>query len=338
MPTNLPPEAQKAEDRYRAASTPEERIVRLEEFISLIPKHKGTDKLRADLRKRLSKLRSSAQSGKGAARHVSPYHIKPEGAGQVVVIGPPNSGKSALVTALTNVEPEVAPYPFSTWGPTPGMMPIDNVQVQLIDLPPLHAEHIEPDMIELIRRADLALLVIDLQGFPIEGLHDTLALLRAQRILPAHQASAEATTAVSEKSAVPPPRFTRLPMLFVANKCDDAACDEDFEVLGELLGETGPLLPVSAVSERHLDELRQAVFGALGIMRVYAKPPHDEPDRSAPFVLPKGSTVEEFAAAVHQDFVTQLKIARIWGSGVFDGQSVGRDHVLHDEDVVELHI
>ena len=152
MPTNLPPEYYEAEERFRAATTPAEKAERLEELLSTIPKHKGTDHLRADLRRKLSRLKSEAQSKKGATRQVSPYHIDREGAGQVVIAGPPNTGKSALVNALTNATPEVALHPYSTWTPTPGMTLVDNVQIQLIDTPPLSEEYVEPELLNLIRR------------------------------------------------------------------------------------------------------------------------------------------------------------------------------------------
>ena len=326
MPTNLSPEALEAEQRYRDAATPAEKIARLEEYISAIPKHKGTDKLRADLRKKLSKLKSASQGQKGAARQVSHFHIDREGAGQIALVGPPNVGKSALVAVLTNADPEVSPSPYTTWTPLPGMMPIDNVQVQLIDTPPLTADYIEPQLIELIRRADLILLVVDIQALTLQELDDTAEILAEYRIIPQHYRNRYADVS----------RLSFKPMIVLVNKCDTPASDEDFEVLCELLEGEWPLLPVSAVSGRNLDEMKQAVYAALKIMRVYSKPPGTEPDYSAPFVMHLGGTVEEFAAKVHKDFLERLKSARIWGKGVFDGQMVGRDHVLHEGDVVEL--
>jgi ribosome-interacting GTPase 1 len=328
MPTNLPPEALEAEQRYRAARSVAEKIACLEEFISAIPKHKGTDKLRADLRKRLSKLKSAAQSPKKVSRQESPFYIDKEGAGQVVVVGPANVGKSALVAALTNATPEVADYPYTTWTPTPGMMPMENIQIQLIDTPPLNRDYVEPELIELIRRSDLILLVVDLQGYPIQQLEDTIALLQEHRIMPHHLKDRYTEQRL----------LTFLPLLVLVNKNDDQSTDEDFGVLCELFEEAWPLLPVSATTGRNLERLKQAVFERLEIIRVYSKPPGKEPDLNAPFVLKKGSTVEEFAGKVHQDFLEQLKSARVWGSGVYDGQMVGRDHVLHDGDVVELRI
>jgi hypothetical protein len=326
MPTNLPPDYFAVEEQYRAASTPEEKARHLEEMLRIIPKHKGTDKLRGNLRRKLSKLKTAAESAKGKSRQESVYHIDREGAGQVVVVGPANVGKSALVAALTNARPEVAEYPFTTWTPTPGMMPIDNIQVQLIDTPPLDGEYVEGELMGLIRRADLILLVIDLQGYPIEQLENTIAFLEENRIIP-----------LQRREEVEHERgMVYIPLLVLVNKNDDETTDGDFEVLCELLGDGWRMLPISAETGRHVEPFKQAVYEQLGIIRVYSKPPGREPDRSAPFVLPRGSTVEEFAGKVHQDFLRQLKSARVWGSATFEGQMVGRDHVLHDGDVVEL--
>jgi len=328
MPTNLPPEYFEVRERYRAAKSPAERIVLLEELISTVPKHKGTDRLRGDLRRRLSKLKTAAQTRKGVSRQVSAFYIEREGAGQVVVAGPPNVGKSALVAALTNATPEVADYPFTTWTPTPGMMPVDNIQIQLIDTPPLNRDYVEPELLNLIRRSDLILLVVDLQAYPIQQLEDTIAFLQEHRIAPCRL-----------KDRYPEQRrLTFKPLLVLVNKNDDQGTDGDFEVLCELLGDDWPLLPVSATTGRHLERLKQAVFERLEIIRVYTKPPGKEPDLGTPFVLGKGSTVEEFAGKVHRDFFDKLKSARVWGSATYDGQMVGRDHVLHDGDVVELRI
>jgi len=328
MPINLPPEALEAEKRYRAAKSVAEKIASLEEFISTIPKHKGTDKLRADLRRRLSKLKSAAQSRKKVSRQDSAFHIDKEGAGQVAIVGPTNVGKSALVATLTNATPEVAASPFTTWQPTPGMMPMENIQVQLVDTPPLNRDYIEPELVDLIRRSDLILLVVDLQADPIHQLEDTIALLQEHRIVPRHL----------QDRYIEQRRLTFVPLLVLVNKNDDQDFDEDFEIFCELLEDDWPLLPASATTGRNLERLKLVVFERLEIIRVYAKPPGKEPDLSAPFVLKKGSTVAEFAGKVHKDFLERLQSARIWGKDVYDGQMVGRDHVLHDGDVVELRI
>jgi small GTP-binding protein len=328
MPTNLPPEATEAERRYRAASSPAAKIATLEEFISLIPKHKGTDKLRANLRKRLSKLKSGSQGRKGISRQASVFHIEREGAGQAVVIGPANVGKSALVTALTNATPEVADYPFTTWTPTPGMMTFENIQIQLIDTPPLDREFVEPELLDLIRRSDMMLLVVDLVTHPVQQLEDTVAFLEGHRIIPHH---------LKERCA-DQRRPAFIPLLVLANKADDEEADELYEICCEILEQEWPMLPVSAATGRNLDCLKQKVFKQLDIMRVYSKPPGEKADLNSPFIAERGCTVADFAAKVHQDFYKDLKTARVWGEGVYDGQMVGRDHVLHDGDVVELRI
>jgi ribosome-interacting GTPase 1 len=328
MPTNLPPEYFEADQRYRAAKTTSEKITCLEDLISTIPKHKGTDKLRADLRKRLSKLKAASQVRKRVSKRDSAFSIDREGAGQVVVVGPANVGKSSLVATLTNASPEVAAFPFTTWEPTPGMMPIENIQIQLIDTPPLNREYVEPELFALIRRSDLILLVIDLQTDPLQQLEDSIAVLQDERIIPCHLRDRHKGRR----------RVTFIPFLVLANKYDDEDWSEDYDIFCELLEADWPLLPVSATSGRNLEHLKRVLFDRLEIVRVYSRAPGQEPDYSSPFTLQKGATVEEFARKIHQDFYVQLKAARVWGSGAFDGQMVGRDHVLRDGDEVELRI
>lgn len=328
MPTNLPPEYFEIDREFRAATSTTEKLRLLEELISVVPKHKGTDHLRADLRRRLSKLRERSQTRKGISRRESNFLIDKEGAGQVVLVGAPNVGKSALVAALTNASPAVSEAPFSTWKPTPGMMYVNDVQIQLIDTPPLHADYVEAQLMDLLRRCDLILVVVDLQTHPVEQLHQSLALMREQRIWPLR----EKKQYVGERLAA----FKDL--VVVVNKADDDDSDELFALFCDLLGEDWPCIPVSAQTGRNLEQLKRELFERLEIMRIYAKPPGKAPDFSAPFVMKVGGTVEEFAAEVHQDFVQSLGSARVWGSADFDGQMVPRDHVLRDGDVVELRI
>jgi ribosome-interacting GTPase 1 len=331
MPTNLPPEAAAAEKRYKEATAVPEKLERLEEFLRLIPKHKGTDKLRAGLRKRSSKLKEQIQAGKkagGGARGAdAAWRVDREGCGQVALIGPPNVGKSALLAALTKASPEVADYPWTTRTPIPGMMLFENVQIQLLDTPPLTGEHLQPELIDLIRRADVMLLTVDLQTDAIGQLEEAVALLAERKIVPAARRPEE-----PERGVV------YLPLLVLVNKCDDEAGDGDYEVFCELLEGDWLLLAVSAREQRNLDQLRRRVYEMLGIMRVYSKPPGRKADLTSPFTLDVGGTVAEFAATVHRDLQQQLKTARLWGAGVFDGQTVSRDHVLHEGDVVEVRV
>ncbi len=328
MPTNLPPDFYEAEKRFRLAKSPEEKITCLEEMLSIIPKHKGTDHIRADYRRQISKLRTAARTPKGGSIHVSAFRINREGPGQVVVLGPTNVGKSALVTALTNATPEVAPTPYTTWRPTPGMMLVDNVQIQLIDTPPLDREYLEPELVDLIRRADLILLVLDLQTHPDQQLETTIEILRQNRIVPLHLKGG-----VEEEQYV-----WYVPVLVLTNKCDDESMDEICQIFREMLEDEWPILSVSATTGRNLDQLRQIVFENLQLIRVYSKAPDEEPDFSEPVVMKQGATLEEFTKEIHKDFHEKLKFAKVWGSADFDGQMVQRDYILHDGDVVELHI
>ena len=326
MPTNLPSEYYDIEAEYRAATSPLRKAALIEEMLSVIPKHKGTDHLRADLRRRMSKLKESPQARKASGGRESAFIVDPEGAGQVAVVGGPNVGKSSLVRVLTNATPEVADFPCTTWRPTPGMMMVDNVQIQLIDTPPLTRDYVEPLLFDLLKRTDMFWLMIDLQADAIQQLGEVLSILEAHRIIP------ERLRIRYQEQR----RVFVVPVILLANKCDDQSLDEDCDILCQLLEEHWTLLPVSATTGRNLERLKIITFDRLGIVRVYSKPPGKEPDYTTPFVLKQGDTVLDMAGKVHKDFVQALKAARVWGHGVFDGQLVQRDHILHDGDVVEL--
>lgn len=328
MPTNLPPEYFEADKRFREAQTTTEKIATLEALISTVPKHKGTDKLRADLRRQLSRLREEGQSRKKTGSRQQVFQIDKEGAGQAIIIGPSNTGKSSLVAALTNAEPDISPAPYTTWKPTPGMMPIEKIQVQLIDAPPLDREFVEPALFGLIRFSDLILLVVDLQDDPLQQLEDALILLEENRIAPLHL----------KDQYTGQERMSFIPLLILANKCDDEDMEEVFEILCDLYEGECPLIPISAKTGRYFERLKQAVFDKLEIIRVYAKPPGKEPDLERPFVLKKGETVIDLAQMIHRDFYDRLQAARVWGSAAFDGQMVPRDYPLQDGDIVELRI
>jgi len=349
MPTNLPPVYFNVEKRYREATDTAERIALLEEMYSLVPKHKGTDHLRADLRRQLSRLKTEPADKKKHAGHTPDYHVEKEGAGQVLLIGPPNTGKSALVSQLTNATPEVSEAAFSTRKPVPGMMPYQDIQVQLVDTPSLDRILSEGGLFGLARQADLVLIVIDLQADPLEQALLSLEMLAQHRIAPLEM---ESTYNGLE-------RVLFKPVLLLVNKCDDASLDEDYAACCDLLAEEGtlvsvagdkplldvasvvkrlPRLPVSAANARNFEQLKQMIFECLQVVRVYARPPGKEPDMERPFVIKQGSTVSELARKIHRDFYDKLKSVRIWGSTEFPGQMVHKDYVLKDGDIVELRI
>ncbi|MEW5981132.1 MAG: GTPase [Acidobacteriota bacterium] len=324
MPANLSPEYHRAEQRFRSARTPDERVSALEEMLRVIPKHKGTDHMQADLKSRLAKLRR--ECGKKAGKGGFSYVIPREGAGQIGLAGPPNSGKSSLVRALTHAAPAVGDYPFTTREPVPGMMPFEDIAFQLIDMPPLSEQHVEPWVFDLIRYADLIWLVLD-GACALEGYDESVRLLDAKNI-GLHPASV-------------PPRYDRAAVqkkaMIVATGLDRPGVAGEVAALEELLERRWRIVPVSAVDGRGLDELRALTFEAFDIIRIYTKQPGKPPDRNKPFTLPRGSNVADLASRIHNELAGSMTFARVWGHSAFEGQAVMKEHVLGEGDVVEIH-
>lgn len=327
MPANLPPQYHEAEQRYREARTPQEKIEALEEMLAIMPKHKGTEHLQGDLKRRIAKLKTEAEK-KGGAKRAS-MAVDKEGAGQVVLVGPPNVGKSMLIRKLTNARPEVAEYPFTTRRPVAGMMPYENIQIQLVDLPAVSFEYMEPWVPGLIRPADLILLVVALdRGDVLNQIGMVEGVLERARI-----------TLVGE-GELPPREVGRAAKrtLLVGNKIDDKRAEEAYTVLQALYGSRFPVVAISAQEGTNVELLKRLIYEGLGILRVYTKAPGKPPSLAAPVVLPRGSTILDMAGSIHKDFVQELKYARVWGRGKYDGQRVPRDYVVQEGDIVELHL
>ncbi len=335
MPANLSPEYKAAEAAFRAARDPRERLECLREMLRTIPKHKGTERLQADIKGRIKDLSEDLEGGgarKGGGRPSGPaIVVRPEGAAQVALLGPPNSGKSSLHARLTGSNAHVAPYPFTTQFPEPGMMPHDDVLIQLVDLPPLAAEHPVPWLAAALQGADAALLVVDPPDAAcVEAVQATIALLAEKRV----------TLAARWDDAAPEddPFARRLPTLMLANKSDLVADPEaELRTFRELGGFAWPALAVSAATGHNLGGIGAFLFEKLGLVRVYPKAPGHAPDKGKPFTLRRGQTVDDLARLIHNDMARSLKYARLWGHSSFEGQHVGHDHVLADGDVVELH-
>ena len=313
MPANLPPQYFEAEKRYRSAKSAPERIEALEEMLAIMPKHKGTDHLRAELRGRIAKLSQSLD--KKTATQRASMVIEKEGAAQVAVIGLPNAGKSQIVSCITNASPTIAEYPFATHSAMPGMMEFENIQIQLIDTPPLVAQSIEFWLPPMLRRADALLIVVDLGDAPLSQMEAITAQLENMRIR------------LGEKKA-----------LIIGNKLDLNKANENYTALNNKYGSHLPVIAISAKERIGLEELKREIYHMLALIRVYTKAPGQKPDFNDPIILEKGSTLRDAAASVHKDFLAKLKYARVWGSGKHDGLMVKRDHILQDGDVIELHL
>jgi ribosome-interacting GTPase 1 len=330
MPANLPPEYFDAEKRFKQASTPAEKISALEDLIGTVPKHKGTDKLRADLRRRLSQLRKEAVRKKKGGRG-DLYVVQKEGAAQIALVGFPNSGKSSILACLTKATPVIAEYPISTLTPLPGMMPFEDIQIQLVDLPPIGNEATDGWVSGILRYADALLLVVDITEDP-----------EIQAELLVEQLQRWNIFLISNLESQIPNSQTRVGVfkrvLLVANKRDFSSAENTFSRLKERYGHIYPCISVSALKKDNLEELKRAIFDLSGIIRVYSKPPGKEPDLSHPFTIPSGSTVIDLARFIHKDFLLNLRFARIWGSAKFDGQRVEKSYILKDRDIVEFHI
>jgi ribosome-interacting GTPase 1 len=327
MPANLPPEYYEAEARYKQASSPQEKVAALEALISTVPKHKGTDKIRADLRRKLSRLRQDSARKKKSGKS-DLYSIEKQGAAQIALIGLPNSGKSSLLAAMTNARPVIADYPLSTVFPLSGMMAYEDIQFQLVDLPPVGNESTDGWVSAILRNANILLLVVSLPDDPVtqsEILFDQIAEWKIPFLR---------NDTLDQDKMSPIVK----PILIAANKSDASGAGENVKALIDGYGDLCPVVEFSSLEKKGIEELRRIIFENSRIIRVYAKQPGKKPDMATPFTLPVGSHVLDLAEVIHKEFVSNFRYACIWGSSKFDGQRVQKDYVLSDRDIVEYHL
>ena len=319
MPANLPPTYYKLKHQHEAAKSDEERLSLLEEMLRIVPKHKGTEKVVSDLRKRIAVLKKgpSGKGGKGSGKKGYSEHIPKQGAGQLVMLGPPNSGKSQILTNFTKAKSDVSPTPYTTTIPIVGMLHYENIQFQLIDTPSVMQDFILPTVLTLIRNADLCLGVISLANDNLlDELDAVLSVISDQR--------------GNEDE-------NELGYIVVANQLDTQGANDRLEILTEFYGSDVPIYAISAETGDGKAELLQGIYDVLDIVRVYPKAPGKKLERDDPIVLPNGATVLDAALGLHKDF-EDFKFARIWGPKWHDGQPVSRNDVINDGDVVEFHL
>ena len=333
MPANLTPKYKKAETAYKRAGDPQERLDLLGEMHRAIPKHKGTEHLRADIKTKIKELKAElAAPSKAGAKTGPATYVHPDGAAQVAIIGPPNTGKSTLHAALTGSHSQIGDYPFTTQYPEPGMLAIEDAHVQLVDLPAISPQHPIPWIGNTLQSADGALLVIDLtQPGCVEAMVAARDMLEERRVV-------LTTDWEPSRDGDDDPFTVTLPTLLVANKAD-LIDDVEGELAAclELADAHFPTLAVSSITPGGLDDIGPWLFRNLEIVRVYTKVPGKEADMGRPYTVRHGATVGDVARLVHRDLAASFHHARIWGSDAYDGQQVGKDHVVEDGDVIEIH-
>ncbi|MEO0086691.1 MAG: GTPase [candidate division WOR-3 bacterium] len=325
MPANLPPQYFEVEEKYRQAKTIEEKLYYLKEMLAIVPKHKGTEKLQKEIKTKISKLRKELTKKPKVSRTVW-YHFEKQGAGQIAVFGSPNSGKSSLVRLLTNANTEVADYPFTTTIPIAGMMRYENIQIQLIDCPPLK-ENLAPWYFHVLRTADALLYLFDLsQDSLLEEAEKDFKIIEEGRINIFRESE---------------PNYKKT--IFCGNKLDEENSEFRYNLFLEFLKNYAPLdqlriLAISVKEQKNIEDLKRLLFESLEIIRVYTKPPGKPPELEEPIILKKNSNVLDAAEALHKDFARNLKYARLWDNKNLFGQRVEKNHILKDGDIIEFHI
>lgn len=325
MPANLPPQFYELEKEYRDKKNIEDKIEILKKMYAIMPKHKGTDKLQADIKAKISKLKEELDYQKKNKGKRSSFYIEKEGAGQITLVGPTNSGKSSLFISLTNAFSDIAPYPFTTKYPVVGMASFEDIKFQLIDLPPLIKE-VDFTIIDIIRNSDLILIVLSFDIDYLNEINNIISILNDKGI----NILGEGT---SDDYLFGP--LNKRGLIFI-NKLD--LIDENkIETYLKNLKINIPVTYGSSLSNKNLDKLLLKIFEGLNIIRVYTKEPGKPPDMHDPLILKKGSKVIDAATKLHKEIGKNLKFARLWGSSKFEGQRIMKDYLLNDKDIVEFH-
>ncbi len=359
MPANLPAEAEEALEEYRKARSIAEKIKALERALALIPKHKGTENLRAQLKRRLAELRESCER-KSKGGGFDRYNIKKEGAAQVVIIGYPNVGKSSLLKALTGIDVKIAEYPFTTTEPEIGMLDYEGVKIQIIELPAFQDGFAErrgllAKYISVIRNCDLLLILLD----PWEAeeqeriIKEELEIARIKLNKKRPEIYVEKTVCGGieiigkEKLKCKVEDVIRLlNSKKIFNACVKVMEEATLENIEEALDrglcykkaifvtskadlmEKNNYLSVSATTFRGIEDLKRKIWEKLDLIRVYLKPKNEI--EKEPVVLKKGSTIEDLAEKLR----IKARHAKVWRNNkVF---TVGLNFVLQDGDIVRL--
>ena len=321
MPANLPPQYFEVEKKYREAKAPQEKLVYLQELLSIIPKHKGTEKLQAELKTKISKLKDSiSKHKKSKGSGGSWYQVEKQGAGQVVLVGLSNCGKSSLLNTLTNAHADVGLYPFTTTLPKVGMMEFENIKIQIVDTPPLH-EDAPPWLFGLYRNSDILLIILDITSDILKDFEMIKSAINSRNIFMRENDIGDVKNAIIVLNKIDNQTDTSMKNEFIEEFKDDLT-----------------IIPISTTNSRGLNILKNEIFQKLNIIRVYTKKIGKPISKDEPVVLKKGTTVIDAAEHIHKDFKRNLKFARLWNESSYKWQRVEKSHVLTDGDVIEFHV
>ena len=332
MPANLSQQYRNAEKKYRNSASAEEELACLQLMLREIPKHKGTDKLQAELKRKISLTRKELEC-RSASPKPSGFRLPRQGAGRVVIVGGPNSGKSSLLNVLADGSAEVADFPYATRQPYPALMAYEEVRIQLVDTAPVSGQKLDPKTESLLRSADLVLLLIDLAGDDsIEFFFECFETIQESRTrLGSLSRLDEQDIGVT---------YTRTLLVWTQSDKRDAQSRRPLfeELIGLQLGALDfPGLEVSTRDTGSLAILKQAIFRSLDVVRIYTRDPSaKEPDLTDPFTLRRGSNVMDLASCVHEEVARNFHSARVWGEGKHDGTVVQANYILQDRDIVEI--
>ncbi len=296
MPINAHPEFLAAEKEYNLAQTLEEKIEKLKKMISHAPAHKGAENLRAQLKLRLKKLQQQLDKSKKSKKS-SKTGIKKADM-QAVIIGLTNTGKSSLLSLLTNTKPEIADYNFTTKYPQQGIMNYASTQIQLIEIPAIESEYYNRS---IPHTADTLLIIITALN-QIEKINNLLGKNPGKKII----------------------------IFNIKNPLDKRKLE------ATLKSKKYNYTIINLHSQKNLEELKEKIFKSFDKIRVYTKEPGKEKSPK-PIILKPDSTVKDVAEKILHGFSKSVSETKIWGpSSKFAGQKIGLKHKLKDLDVIEF--
>ncbi|MFW6026005.1 MAG: GTPase [Candidatus Woesearchaeota archaeon] len=363
MPTNVTEEYNIAKRKYESASGPREKLAALELMYAEVPKHKGTEKLRSHIKKKISKTKDELEKQEKNQKSAYSLAVKKKGAAQVVILGTPNSGKSTFLKKMTNKDVEVANYPFTTKEPVVGMAFYEDAQIQLVEIPPViedfYSKSEGAQLMNIARNSDLLLLMCNgSENIVLKEINNSLIKVNKKEKKINYKKGAGELKVIGEEKVrdadyqeiiqvlrennftgghvtiyeelsindivdIINPSVIYKPLIYIINDGLYPGYDIDKE-------------PKISINDPK-DKIVKMIWKKLDALRVYTKIKGEEAS-DEPIILKRESTIEDLAKKIHKDFLRKFRFARVWGSSKFPGQKVGKDYILKDKDTVEIHL